>query len=375
MEWSQLNHFLCTSTHFRSTRSRSIVSKNVAITPTCYLSAARASKRGIRGAYTTPRARSLRLPFARMHVFSSSIVLAARPLFPLDKSAGNPVGCTRRKRPEGETDSILNKRYCASSGGKRNRMYHRETPTKRPYRRAGSPACTARVYRFSHRRTATATPSLSLRLPLCQWCRDNLLFTSHPATASAAFYSERTNERTRPLPKKLTSRNPTWHRFVRGASPSFSLLALEFARRTAQSASSCPLVLRVSGKKPSSHGRPMQDEGRDQDIASGVSVRRVGACVELDYCVRVARVSREIPCITLRSDSVMVNEFDFSRMGNKSMRKKNGRCRIKVMWEHSKGKVWKSVCMFKFRCRYKINAAFAALKFPPLAANIAILSG
>lgn len=165
MEWSQLNHFLCTSTHFRSTRSRSIVSKNVAITPTCYLSAARASKRGIRGAYTTPRARSLRLPFARMHVFSSSIVLAARPLFPLDKSAGNPVGCTRRKRPEGETDSILNKRYCASSGGKRNRMYHRETPTKRPYRRAGSPACTARVYRFSHRRTATATPSLSLRLP------------------------------------------------------------------------------------------------------------------------------------------------------------------------------------------------------------------
>jgi len=109
-------------------------------------------------------------------------------------------------------------------------------------------------------------PSPSDPRPLCQWCRDNLLFTSHPATASAAFYSERTNERTRPLPKKLTSRNPTWHRFVRGASPSFSLLALEFARRTAQSASSCPLVSRVSGKKPSSHGRPMQDEGRDQDI-------------------------------------------------------------------------------------------------------------
>jgi len=44
---------------------------------------------------------------------------------------------------------------------RRKKRDRRDTPTKRPYRRAGSPACTARVCRFSHRRTATtASPSL-----------------------------------------------------------------------------------------------------------------------------------------------------------------------------------------------------------------------
>lgn len=71
-------------------------------------------------------------------------------------------------------------------------LYHRDTPTKRPYRRAGSPACTARVYRFSHRRTATATSSLT-PAP-CQYAATTSPSPlTHLPTASAAFYSERTN--------------------------------------------------------------------------------------------------------------------------------------------------------------------------------------
>lgn len=162
-----------------------------------------------------------------------------------------------------------------SVGGKRNRMNHRDTPTKRRIvGQAARLALPGSTVSPTEGPPPLPRPSPSNPRPLSV-CRDNLPFTSHPATASPAFYSERTNERTNASSSEkahlsqphLTPLRP------RRLSP-FSLLAVEFARRSAQSASSRPLLSRVSGKKPSSHGRPMQDEGRDQDIASGVSVRR-----------------------------------------------------------------------------------------------------
>jgi len=72
----------------------------------------------------------------------------------------------------------------------------------RPYRRAGSPACTARVCRFSHRRTATAaSPSPPLRRPRLPSAPVGVPRQPPPPPPPAAFYSGRA----RPPPKKLTS--------------------------------------------------------------------------------------------------------------------------------------------------------------------------
>lgn len=81
-------------------------------------------------------------------------------------------------------------------------MDHRDDPTKRPYRRAGSPACTARVCCFSHRRTATTgSPPRHLPAPtlLLSVYRDPRNHPRHPRSTA--------NERV--LPRKSSPLNPT----------------------------------------------------------------------------------------------------------------------------------------------------------------------
>lgn len=57
----------------------------------------------------------------------------------------------------------------------------------------------------------------------------------------------------------------------------------------------------------------MQDEGRDEDTASGANVRRVGAYVDLDYLSRVFRQGY-VYISRCDSDSV-VNGYDVNWMG------------------------------------------------------------
>lgn len=80
---------------------------------------------------------------------------------------------------------------------------------ERPYRRAGSPACTARVCRFSHRRTTTHPPPSSSLFGSIY--RDN---PSHTAARRST-----TNERAYSSEKAHLPRNPTWFRAHQLLSP------------------------------------------------------------------------------------------------------------------------------------------------------------
>lgn len=298
------NRFIYTNTHFCLARSRSIASKNVAITPTCYLSAARISKRGIRGACAIPRARStLRLPFARMHVLFLRVLSLQRAHFfssirmpePLDIRARYSV---REERPMSWTSDIA--RVWREKEPDVVSPRHPNEATVSSGRQPGlhCPGLPFLPPKDRHRYLVPHPRPLSV-------CRDNLPFTSHPLTYRISRVLQRTNERVLFRKSSPLATPPDTAPFALSLPPFLpsSPLPSESARRTAQSASSHPLLSRVSGKKPSSHGRPMQDEGRDQDIASGASVRRVGACVDFDYCVLVARVWREIRNIMLRFET------------------------------------------------------------------------
>jgi len=183
-----------------SDRARSIAVKDIATTPTCYLSAARASKRDAEVTYDPSGALFSSGYFMPVNVprppLSPSFSLFLG-LFPLRHRAACSLSSLTQRGLTGARGGVFN-------GGRRGRGHPasrvrdlnagslalREkkkgwiTATTqrddRPYRRAGSPACTARVCRFSHRRTATAAspsnPSVFPgSLPLLSVCRDNLL--------------------------------------------------------------------------------------------------------------------------------------------------------------------------------------------------------
>lgn len=288
--------------HLCTDWSRSLVSKDVATTPTCYLSAARASKRRVGVSCTIPRARSS-TPFltdARALRYCLDTGSGAY-FFPSDKTRSDRRA--RRKWPREKRKERGNRRpeRAISSSAyvqrKKKRQITATSLTERPYRRAGSPACTARVYRFSHRRTTTTVPHSpppsSLFSTFLSVCRDNPL------------HQPRSTANKRVLPRKSSPLNPTWRHSIR-----FSLRVPRprAPQRAAQSASSRPLPSsRVRGKKLSPHDRRLQDEGQDEHCTG--QAYTVHAYVDLDYCIIVSHLI--LRKIIYRVDWV-VNEYECS---------------------------------------------------------------
>ena len=245
--------------------SQSLVSKDVATTPTCYLSAARASKRRVGVSCTIPRARSS-VPFltdARALWYCLDTGSSAH-FFPSDKTRYDRRArqkCSREKRKERRNrrpERAISSSAYVQRKKKRDKLSRHPQQSDRIVGQAARLALPGSTVSPTgeppplYLQYLPPPPPSTLFSTFLSVCRDNPL------------HQPRSTANKRVLPRKSSPLNPTWRHSVRFP---LRIPRPRAPRRAAQSASSRPLPSsRVGSKKPSPHDWRLQDEGQNEDI-------------------------------------------------------------------------------------------------------------